>query len=560
MTAKINSKKTLFQIINTFPFHTFLIAIYPILYVYSRNLMNIPFRETVRYLAISEAFFIFLLIAFRVVLKDWGKAGLLSSLIAALFFAFGHVANAVEKLLLTTQWDFNIRTLLWVWLAVFLVASYIIISKPLPGTATQFFNLISLILVAFVAVNIASVGDINSELTAEEDATLSQLRGETEATSSFDSPPDGEKPDIYYIILDGYLRVDYLQEFFNLDISHFLEDLRERGFYIITDSRSNYLNTNYSLNSSLNLVYFHDYPKKIFLKSKYNLYNNYLHDFLDEHGYQTVVFDSGTGDTNEQDLDIFVSLEKPADPENQTLNRFEQFFLRTTLGLLLFESSGAADAPREPTEMIRETVNEELALRRDRITHALTHLPDYADSTGHYYLFSHIYSPHIPFLYGPGGTPLTYHGNQNLYWYEVPQEDYPEYYGYQIEYLNAAVLHTIDRILSNTTKPVVIVLQADHGDEFYLDRENPTREGVEVRSAILNAIYFSDESYDQLYTSLTPVNTFRIVLNHWFGTNYPLLPDRVFFHEDPLSTRIDEKPEFIDCCEEFGICLPPPPE
>jgi len=208
--------------------------------------------------------------------------------------------------------------------------------------------------------------------------------------------------------------------------------------------------------------------------------------------------------------------------------------------------------------MIRETVNHELALRRDRITHALTHLPDYADAPGHYYLFSHIYSPHIPFLYGPGGTELTYRGNQNLYWYEVLQEDYPEYYSYQIEYLNAAILDTIDQILVKSTKPVVIVVQADHGDEFFLDRDDPTRRGIEVRSAILNAIYFSDGAYDQLYPSLTPVNTFRIVFNHWFGTHYPLLQDRVFLHEDPLSTRIDEKPKFVDCCEEFDICLPPP--
>jgi len=204
-----------------------------------------------------------------------------------------------------------------------LVASYFIISKPLPESTTQFFNLFSLILIVLVVVNIASVRDINTELTPEETAILAQLRGEESAESSLDFPPGSELPDIYYVILDGYLRADYLEEYFNLDISPFLEELQQRGFYVVTESRSNYLNTNYSLNSSVNLVYFHDYPKKIFLKSKYNLYNNYLHDFLDEYGYQTVVFDSGTGDTNEQDLDIFVSLEDPTDLDSQILNRFE---------------------------------------------------------------------------------------------------------------------------------------------------------------------------------------------------------------------------------------------
>ena len=520
--------------------------------------MNIPFRETIRYLGISELFFIFLLISFRVILKDWGRSGLLSSLIAALFFSFGHAANAIENFLLTTQLEFNLSVLAIIWLAVFLAASFFIASKPLPASTTRFFNLFSFILVGFVVINIASVGHINSELTQEEIAAIAQLRGEAAAESSLVPPTASELPDIYYIILDGYLRADYLEEYFNLDISPFLDELLERGFYIVSNSRSNYLNTNYSLNSSVNLVYFHEYPKKVFNKSKFNLYNNYLHDFLDKYDYQTVVFDSGTGDTNEQDLDIFVSLDRLEDQENPILNRFEQFFLKTTLGLLLFDSTDPDNSTGQANEMIRETVNQELAERRDRITLAFDHLPDYADRTGHFYLFSHIYSPHIPFLYGPDGTELSYRGDQNLYWYEVPQEDYPEYYGYQIEYLNKTILETIDQILSTSTKPVVIVVQADHGDELYLDRENPTREGVEVRSAILNAIYFSDGAYDQLYPSLTPVNTFRIILNHWFGTQYPLLPDRVFFHEDPLSTRIGEKPDFIDCCEEFGICLPPP--
>lgn len=522
--------------------------------------MNIPFREITRFLCISVVFFIFLLISFRVILKEWGKSGLLSSLIAILFFTFGHFANAVENFLLTSKINFNVSVLAWIWLAIFLVISFFIIRKPITAVTTRFFNLFSTILFIFTIFNIVSIGDINSELTSEEKTELAQLRGEVAAAAPLsETIPTSNLPDIYYIILDGYLRADYLEKYFKVDNSSFIENLEQRGFYIVSDSRSNYLNTNYSLNSSLNLVYFHDYPRKIFNKSKYNLYHNYLHDFLEGYNYQTVVFDSGTGDTNEQDLDIFVSLENTTDNDNQILNRFEKFFLRTTLGLLLYDSKNPDNAPGQVNDMIQESINQELSLRRDRIKHALEHLPDYAEDQGHYFLFSHIYLPHIPFLYGPGGEELTFHGNQNLFWYEVPQEDYPEFYGYQIDYLNSAILETIDLILNNSSKPVVIVLQADHGDEFYLDRDAPTTQGIEVRSAILNAIFFSDSEYDLLYPSETPVNTFRIILNHWFGTHYPLLPDQVFFHEDPLSTKIDEKPEFIDCCENYHICLPPPP-
>ena len=72
----------------------------------------------------------------------------------------------------------------------------------------------------------------------------------------------------------------------------------------------------------------------IFNRSLSNQSKNYLHDFLERYGYQTKVFDSGTEDTNKQDLDIFISLENPADQDSQILNFFEHFFLKTTLGRL----------------------------------------------------------------------------------------------------------------------------------------------------------------------------------------------------------------------------------
>jgi len=551
--------KLLLTKVYSFPIHTILVSIYPILYVYSRNLMNIPFRESMRFQLISICFFTFLLISFQIILKDWAKSGAISSLIAGLFYSFGHVASLIESVRYKGYINLNIWSLAWTWLIIFILISFAVTKKGVSEKVTQFLNLISVLLICLTFFTILSIGDINSDLSPDEVNTIAQLRGERDAEAHLRQLPPSEMPDIYYIIFDGYLRSDYLKEYFGFDNGPFLLELEQRGFYIIDSSRSNYLNTNYSLNTSLNLVYFHDFQRKIFNKSKYNLYTNYLHDFLKDFGYKTVVFDSGTGDTNDQEADIFVSPHDPADEDDQIINRFEQFFLKTTMGLLLYNDQTQNINPDQRSDLIKTTVNQELSVRRKRISHALEHLPDYASDDGHYFLFSHIYLPHIPFLYGPDGVELRYQGNQNLYWFEVPQENYAEYYNYQIEYLNNAILETIDLILLKSNKPVVIILQADHGDELYLDREKPTKNGVDFRSAIFNAVLFSDKDYDGLYPTMTPVNTFRVVLNHWFGTEYPLLPDKVFFHEDPLSTRIDEKPDFLDCCEEFDLCLPLPP-
>lgn len=542
-----------------FPFHSILLCIYPIIFVYARNLVHIPFKDTVRLLALSIGFFTFFLLGFRVVLRDWEKAGVMSSILSCLFYSFGHIATSLEKWLHPKGFGFNISMLAWIWLLVFLLLSFLVVRFRLPDKTTQFLNLISGILLVFSLSAIITAVDVNSDSSQLDEGILAQLRGKTEAEASLRQVPSSELPDIYYIIFDGYERADYLKALYGYDNSPFLDALEQRGFYIISSSHSNYLNTNYSLNTSLNLMYFNEFPDRIFNKANYNLLTNYVGDFLQKQGYRTVVFDSGTGATNNQYADIFITQKTSNAEGSSTVNTFEQFFLRTTMGILFFNDQSLNTDPDKPYGIVRSSVNHELSMRRDRVSYALTHLPDYASKDGHYFLFAHIYSPHIPFLYGPDGVELSYHENLNLYWYEVEPENYIEYYTYQIDYLNHIVLDTIDMILTNSKKPVVIILQSDHGDEKFLDRDEPTTQGISVRSAILNAIYFSDQTYDRLYPTMTPVNTFRVVFNHWFGTQYPLLFDKVFFHEHPLSTRINEKPEFIDSCVHFNICLPSPP-
>jgi hypothetical protein len=48
----------------------------------------------------------------------------------------------------------------------------------------------------------------------------------------------------------------------------------------------------------------------------------------------------------------------------------------------------------------------------------------------------------------------------------------------------------------------------------------------------LNAYYFPGVQNDVLYNRLTPVNTFRIVFNLYFGAGYDLLPDKSYAFVD----------------------------
>ena len=59
----------------------------------------------------------------------------------------------------------------------------------------------------------------------------------------------------------------------------------------------------------------------------------------------------------------------------------------------------------------------------------------------------------------------------------------------------------------------MIILQGDHG----LRADN--------RFKILNAYYLAGEENPDLYPAISPINSFRLVFNQFFESEYPLLPD-----------------------------------
>jgi hypothetical protein len=58
-----------------------------------------------------------------------------------------------------------------------------------------------------------------------------------------------------------------------------------------------------------------------------------------------------------------------------------------------------------------------------------------------------------------------------------------------------------------------------------------------ARLAILNAYYLPGVDSDLIYPSISPVNTFRLILNTYFGADLPLLPDESYLsaHSDLLD-------------------------
>ena len=98
----------------------------------------------------------------------------------------------------------------------------------------------------------------------------------------------------------------------------------------------------------------------------------------------------------------------------------------------------------------------------------------------------------------------------------------------------------IDQIMK-VNKDAIIILQADHGL-----LENEVLNG---RVANLYAIYFPDGDYSKLYSTITPINTFRIILDKYFSANLGLLPDKTYY-----SYR-EDKMEYFPVAEDMPGCV-----
>jgi hypothetical protein len=74
------------------------------------------------------------------------------------------------------------------------------------------------------------------------------------------------------------------------------------------------------------------------------------------------------------------------------------------------------------------------------------------------------------------------------------------------------------------------VIQGDHGWTFPSEEKKlSVSEFYACRYGILNAYYLPNGGEKILYKGITPVNSFRMILNYYFGTQLERLPDFQYF-------------------------------
>jgi hypothetical protein len=153
------------------------------------------------------------------------------------------------------------------------------------------------------------------------------------------------------------------------------------------------------------------------------------------------------------------------------------------------------------------------------------------------FVFMHVMAPHDPYVFGPDGEEVDYKytfGPTGTAYLDPDQEKIA--YLNQLTYLTKILKETIENLQENSDNQAIIIVQSDTGPSTnFGDRTN---EMAQIdRMSIFNAYYFPNGQYDLLSNDITPVNSFRMVFDSHFQTNYGLVNDSVFYstYEKPYA-------------------------
>jgi len=169
---------------------------------------------------------------------------------------------------------------------------------------------------------------------------------------------------------------------------------------------------------------------------------------------------------------------------------------------------------------------------RNLVNFSLDALPALAGQSGPKFVFAHIVTPHPPFVFGPTGEPIEQTFRYSFMdgdAYQGTTEQYLQGYRDQLQYINTRMQEVIRSILEQSARPPVIIIQGDHGPGSGLDYNSFENTDLEERLSILNAYYLPDGADESLFEQISPVNSFRIIFNHFFNTELAILPDRSYY-------------------------------
>jgi len=472
-------------------FYPLLFAAFPILFLYAHNISQTSASEVWLPLGVSVAAALVLWAVLSLILRSLSKAGLATAIFLVFFFSYGRLYEVPEyRGVFVPKHAHLLPVMLFVWgYCVYFI-----------GRAKRDFRvttrLLNIMVVVLIAINVFNIASYQVKL-----AGLSAVTPVESPEQAAASPAElSTLPDIYFIILDEYAHPDTMKEWYEYDNSEFINSLEDKGFFIATESQTPTGNTGRVIARVLNMEYIDDEPSKDQLY-RMIAYNDVAY-LLKALGYQYIYFgnvhDLGRWDTYMKDsADLYFNYREG--PTTPWVSEFQEILWNTTMLKPFYYHLVGGQYEQ---------------VQRRQTLYTLEHLKTLPEVEGPKFVVTHLYCPHQPFVFGPEGEYIS-----PVNW--ANYEDKQFYLGQYI-FISREIEKVADVLLEESEIPPIIIIQSDHG-------LRPHHRGIVIGTdewrKILNALYLPGMDADVLYDNISPENTFRLIFNHYFGADYPLLED-----------------------------------
>lgn len=464
-----------------------------VLHGYLNNYELVPQRDAVLLALLYCGVGLLLTGIFWLFYRNIFKAALLSFFLLCLQFFFGPLHDFLKEYLsgsFISKYSFLLPFIL---LLLITVSIYIARSKKNFYQATLYLNTLMGILIITDSFSLALKSSKTPKINNEFNEKL--------------NPCDTcAKPDIYLIVADGYPGNRQLNDLFNFDNSKFENALRERGFFIVDSSMSNYNFTPFSIASMLNQQYLTGIEGRNSNKSDMSVCFQTIKQsktlsLIEKSGYEIY-------NLSIFDLKNKPSITTPTFIQNKTRPILSQTLLyrvRRDLGYHLVTTLKIGSEIKKLRERdLRNNV--EIIDQTKKIAKQKIQKPKF--------VYSHIVMPHYPYYYDSAAnkidyTLLTDEFNSNA-------DAFVSY----LKYANKEYIALIDSIKKNTNNKSIILFLSDHG---FREFRKPVDSKYHFMT--LNSVFIPDKNYTKYYKGQSNINTFRVLFNTIFNQNYPLLKD-----------------------------------
>jgi Sulfatase len=484
------------------PAHPLLFAAFPVMLLWSNNLdQGVTLWQALTVLAAALSFSVVVLILLRLLLKDWSRAAVAASVVTILFLNLGRVGDLLDIDGGPLE-AFLVAGLLILSLAVIVVVRRI----PPPQTLTRTLNVIGLLLVVLNVMPIVAV----QRADADEFRFPSVMEG-------LDPSANGQQRDVYYLIFDRYAGFSTLSDIYGFDNSGFYDWLSAHGFDVVEGALANYPGTSHSLASSLNMSYLDDLAgaqgvdSSAWTPIRQALEDSAVARTFKAMGYKYEHIGSWWTPTAAD----------PTADENYSYGVYTEF-------LGMFVNTTAIPAIqrlfRTPPSFDREAW--------DRVHYQVRALEEIASEPTPTFTFAHFLLPHTPYVFRADGSFVTSDLNRSIAGAYIDQ----------LRYTNRVIEQIVTELQSAPGPAPIIVIQSDEGpyppafdrtrDEKILNWGQASDLELGRKLRILNAYYLPGDITTRPYATITPVNTFRMLLSGYFGGSLPLLPDRTYIFPD----------------------------